>query len=54
MSPTIIYISLVVMGVLIGIAALVFHKEPQRECPQCGERVPITRRKCRTCQFEFT
>ena len=54
MDPTTLYLALCGFAVFIGVAAIAAAKGPTRECPQCGERVVMTARKCRTCQFQFT
>ena len=54
MTGLAIYLLLVGSAVLIGIAALVFVRDPQRECPQCGARISILARACRTCRYRLT
>jgi len=49
-----IYLLLVATAVLIGIGALVFARDPQRECPQCGASISILARVCRTCRYRLT
>jgi hypothetical protein len=40
---------------LTGLLILVslFHRAPTRPCHQCGRRVPLSRRVCRDCGYEF-
>jgi len=54
MEPTAIYFGVVVLAIVNGIAALVFGRGATRECPQCGDRVALTARRCRGCQYTFS
>ena len=54
MDPTSLYFALCGFAILIGLAALVAGRGPTRECPQCGDRVVMTARKCPGCHFRFT
>ena len=54
MDPTTLYFALCGFAIFIGLAALIAGKGPTRECPQCGDRVVMTARRCRACHFQFT
>ena len=54
MDPTSLYFALCGFAIFIGLAALVAGRGPTRECPQCGDRVVMTARKCPGCHFRFT
>jgi hypothetical protein len=40
---------------LVGllIAASLLHRAPTRPCHRCGKRVPLARRTCRECGYDF-
>jgi hypothetical protein len=40
---------------LVGLMVLVsiLHRAPTRPCHQCGRRVPLHRRVCRDCGYDF-
>jgi predicted amidophosphoribosyltransferase len=45
---------LVFMGVLIFFALIAaLLPRPSRECPKCGQRVPMTAPRCRQCKYQF-
>jgi hypothetical protein len=52
MDPTMIYASIFVGAVLVGIGALV-APNIRRSCPECGSPVPISKRACRVCRYRF-
>jgi hypothetical protein len=54
MDPTTLYFGLCAFAVFIGVASLAAAKGPTRECPQCGDRVVLTARRCKACHFRFT
>jgi hypothetical protein len=54
MEPTAIYFGLVSLAIFIGVCALAFARGATRECPQCGDRVVLTARRCRGCQYTFS
>jgi hypothetical protein len=39
------------VGLLIAVSLL--HRAPTRPCHQCGSRVPLGRRTCRDCGYDF-
>jgi hypothetical protein len=39
--------------VVLLIAASLLHRAPTRPCHQCGGRVPLGRRTCRNCGYDF-
>jgi hypothetical protein len=44
--------TLVLLGLLILVSA--FHRPPTRPCHECGARVPLGLRVCRSCGYEFS
>jgi hypothetical protein len=52
-DPTLIYASIFLGAVLVGIGALVVAPAIKRRCPQCGSLVAISKRVCRTCRYRF-
>ena len=54
MSPTVIYALLVLLAMTVGVMALLFHREPQRACPRCGNAVSMSARACRACQYRMS
>ena len=40
---------------LVGllVAASLLHRAPTRPCHRCGSRVPLGRRTCRDCGYDF-
>jgi predicted amidophosphoribosyltransferase len=53
-SPTVIYALMVLLGVTVGILALVFHSDPERSCPRCGNKVSMSARVCRSCRYRMS
>jgi hypothetical protein len=39
------------VGLLIAVSLL--HRAPTRPCHRCGSRVPLGRRTCRACGYDF-
>jgi hypothetical protein len=39
------------VGLLIAVSLL--HRAPTRPCHRCGARVPLGRRVCRDCGYDF-
>jgi hypothetical protein len=39
------------VGLLIAVSLL--HRAPTRPCHRCGARVPLGRRTCRGCGYDF-
>jgi hypothetical protein len=52
-DPTIIYASIFLGAVLVGIGALIVAPAIRRSCPECGSPVPISKRVCRVCRYRF-
>jgi rRNA maturation endonuclease Nob1 len=58
MSPAIILnltsFGLATLGlVALLIAATILHRGPTRPCHRCGRRVPLAKRVCQHCGYEF-
>jgi hypothetical protein len=53
MDPAVIYASIFLGAVLVGIGALLVAPNIKRSCPECGSPVPISKRVCRVCQYRF-
>jgi hypothetical protein len=53
MDPTVIYASIFLGAVVVGIGALIVAPNIKRTCPECGSSVPISKRVCRVCQYRF-
>jgi hypothetical protein len=53
MDPTMIYASIFLGAVLVGIGALIVAPNIKRTCPECGSAVPISKRVCRVCEYRF-
>ena len=43
--------TLSLVGLLIAVSLL--YKAPTRPCHRCGRRVPLGRRVCRNCDYDF-
>jgi hypothetical protein len=43
--------TLVLVGLLIAVTLL--HRAPTRPCHRCGNSVPLGRRTCRRCGYDF-
>ncbi len=43
--------TLALIALLVGVTLL--HRKPTRPCHQCGRRVPLERRTCRHCGYDF-
>jgi hypothetical protein len=43
--------TLALVGLLIGVSLL--YRAPTRPCHRCGSRVPLGRRVCRDCGYDF-
>ena len=54
MDPTLIYASIFLGAVLVGIGALLVAPAIKRRCPECGAQVTISKRVCRTCHYRFS
>jgi hypothetical protein len=54
MDPFAIYLVLFFGAVGVGIYAIVVAPVIKRSCPQCGSKVPVTKRVCRDCQYRFS
>ena len=39
------------LGILVAVSLL--YRAPTRPCHQCGRRVPLGRRVCRACGYDF-
>jgi predicted amidophosphoribosyltransferase len=44
--------TLVLVGLLIAVSLL--HRPQTRPCHRCGKRVPLERRTCRDCGYDFS
>jgi len=44
--------TLLLVGLLVAVSLL--HKAPTRPCHRCGTRVPLARRTCRVCGYDFS
>jgi hypothetical protein len=44
--------TLLLVGLLV--AASLLHRAPTRPCHRCGGRVPLGRRTCSTCGYDFS
>ena len=53
MSPLAIYLSVVIVVLLLGIAVRIWKYAPTRMCHLCNARVEIGRRRCQVCGYEF-
>jgi hypothetical protein len=53
MDPTVIYASIFIGAVLVGIGALIVAPAIKRRCPECGAPVSISKRVCRVCRYRF-
>jgi len=47
---TLVFTGVVVMCILANI----LHKPSMRSCPQCGEKVRMDARSCRSCRYAFS
>jgi hypothetical protein len=52
-DPTVIYASIFLGAVLVGIGALIVAPAIRRRCPECGAQVAISKRVCRNCRYRF-
>ena len=43
--------TLLLVALLVAVTLL--HKKPTRPCHRCGKRVPLERRVCRNCGYDF-
>ena len=48
-----IYASIFVGAVLVGIGALIVAPAIKRSCPECEAPVSISKRVCRICGYRF-
>jgi len=53
-SPTMIYALLVLLAMTVGVMALLFHSDPERACPRCGNKVSQSARTCRSCRYRIS
>jgi len=49
-----IYFGFVIVAILVGVAAVITVRDPQRSCPRCGNRVSIHARVCRMCRYRMS
>ena len=49
-----IYASIFLGAVLVGIGALIVAPAIKRRCPECGAQVAISKRVCRICHYRFS
>ena len=54
MDPTLIYASIFLGAVLVGIGALIVAPAIKRRCPECHAHVAISKRVCRICGYRFS
>jgi len=52
-DPTVIYATIFLGAVLVGIGALIVAPAIKRICPECGAAEAISKRVCRTCRYRF-
>jgi predicted amidophosphoribosyltransferase len=53
-NPTAIYALLVLLAMSVGVMALLFHRDPERSCPRCGNKVSMSARVCRSCRYRMS
>jgi tRNA(Ile2) C34 agmatinyltransferase TiaS len=53
LNPVVVYAAMVV-ALLFCIGAVIVYSPPTRPCHRCGERLPITARRCRHCGYRFS
>jgi hypothetical protein len=52
-DPFVIYLSIFLGAVAVGVVALIVAPGIRRTCPECGSPVPISKRVCRRCRYRF-
>jgi hypothetical protein len=59
MPPLAVLLNLTSFGLAVGglvvllIAVSLLHRAPTRPCHRCGRKVPLGRRICRNCGYDF-